>query len=990
MQVLIFSLENQQSSFRHLSDLIREESTSAKEHVTEEFDHHRKDREKAEYCSKYLDSLAFPEMRARQEIIIDPYSETFQWIFDESGKAVRPWGNFVEWLRNGQSIYWIQGKAGSGKSTLMSYICEDQRTEASLKTWAGAHELLIVPFFFWKAGNDRMQKTSAGLIRSLLHQILEKLPALILSLTEIHNEPRGFQTGGQGFPSIPAWTEKQLLMNFQRLLSELSSTHHLCFFIDGLDEIDGNQNDLVELLQDRVKGPIMKMCLSSRPDRSFIDAFSSPAMLRLEDLTRKDIKLYVSRKLERAWRKSPAMDDKKLVPRMIDTILKKARGVFQWVHIVVGYQIQGLQSKDGLEELWERLGELPEEIGELYAYMLEKIDKVHRKEVASYLQIILQVQRKPSITELTLALYERREIIFSPQSILPLIEIASQCTKVRERVKLICGGLLEFRERKNVSGESENSNIKFVNEEISSDRGESPLSTHQSNNFERAKITFHQNWTTHVHLIHRTAYDFLMDSQVGKEFVKSNIPSGFDVYGSYMEARLAQLVIFAQNEEFYRSPSSQKPAGPLSFSKKSTASLDPLESTASLSSDSSASFTTRKYHGIENRKRDKTNFQVEIYVIMKLASFVEAEINEAQATLNEKIDRVVTMLDQRYLHEPSDTHWCTRWGFLQNEVDMSGGTRSRDSSSSASSIQDVPTVPLDFLCFAAYHGLHLYVLDIIQTRLEQDDPDTMTVLLRFTMNKSERFHDCLELGTVLLRRGANPNVLSCTKYCSVWTQFLESVESEAEEGLPRATEEQLPSTARTFIESGADVNAKRIAFYGNPFNWLVSGDVRTELKKFEPMHVCAEMSLLAYLQDAMAHFLGFGEIEKMCIARGALSTSKTICLWFDETNLVLSPRQSKDFDKIVSAWSSRKAGRPLPLPLESLREILLRLHDELKLDKVFTDENTQTKKTQTMNMQTMKTQTMQVHTKKTQTKMMQTKKTKTKRIYNWKLGTEIR
>ena len=925
MQVLIVSLENQQSSFRQLSDLIREEQKSAKEHVTEELDHHRKDREKAEYCSKYLDSLAFPGMRARQEIITEPYSETFQWIFDESGKAVRPWGNFVEWLKNGQGIYWIQGKAGSGKSTLMSYICEEQRTEASLKTWAGAHELLIVPFFFWKAGNDRMQKNSAGLLRSLLHQILEKVPGLIFSLASTSNDPQGFQSGIQEFPSIPAWTEKRLLISFRRLLSELSSTHHLCLFIDGLDEIDGNHNDLVELLQDRVRGPNMKICLSSRPDRSFIDAFSSSAMLRLEDLTKEDIKLYVSRKLEGAWHKSPAVDDKNWLSHMINIILRKARGVFQWVQIVVGYQIQGLQSKDGLEELWERLEELPEEIEELYAYMLKKIDTVHWKEVASYLQIILQVYRNPSISELTLALHERRDQLLSPQPTLPIIEIASRCTSVRERMKLICGGLLEFRDRQDLSVDSGDNEGGFINEELNSKEGKSSSSTVQPEAFERAKITFRHNWTTRVHLIHRTAYDFLKDNKVGKEFVESNIPSTFDVYGSYIEARLAQLVILAQNEELYYFLTSPKSTRPLS-SETNIVSPDPPETTASLSSRSSeASFPRQHNRGYP------ADFAAEIGAIMKLACHVEVKTNKAQTALNEKVDKVVTILDRQSPYQSSDTHWCTRWGFSQEEVDLSAGTRSKDSSSPENSFQDPPVVTLDFLCFAAYSGLYLYVLDRLRKGLERDDSDSMTVLLRFTMAKYLMTSFCLELGTVLLGRGANPNVLSCSEGYSVWTVFLEALRYHTEANDSRASQEQLTSASRTFIESGADVNAKIEAFYENPVNWIISGDVGPELEIFEHVLVYAEMSVLAYLQDAIGHLSVSAEIRKMCIARGALWTSKSFSLSIWGQPLDLSPRQSEDVDKLVFAWSCQKAGRPVSLSLEKLREMLLRLHDELEL-----------------------------------------------------------
>ena len=924
MQAFIKGLQNQQSSFEQLSKLIREEHESAKKHVTKEFYQHRKDSEKAEYQREYLESLAFSGMRDRQELILKSYDKTSQWIFDESGEAVRPWGNFVEWLKNEQGIYWIQGKAGSGKSTLMSYIYQDQRTKASLKTWARAHKLLIVPFFFWKAGNDVKQKNSAGLLRSLLYQILESVPDLILSLSQTDSDPQGFETGVQGFPPIPAWTESRLLIISRKLLFKLSSTHHLCLFIDGLDEIDGDQNDLVELLLNMVKGPNIKMCLSCRPDRSFIKAFTSPAMLKLEDLTREDIKLYVSRKLEGAWNNSVAVDDKYWLSLMIDTILRKARGVFQWVHIVVGYQILGLQSNDGLDELWERLDELPEEIEELYAYMLEKIDRVHRKEVASYLKIILSVYRTPSISELTLALYERRDILFSPQSTLPLVEIASQCTKVRQRVKLICGGLLEFRERKHVSGKSKDSEILFVNQETSSDLGKSPLSTHQSNSFKRAKITFRQDWTTRVHLIHRTAYDFLKDNQVGKEFVQSNIPSTFDVYGSYIEARLAQLVILAQNEELYHSPSRPKPAESPS-SKTSIASLDPPESTASLSSKSSEASIPRSYH-----REYRSGFANEIDEIMKLGLYVESKINKAQTVLNEKIDKVVTMLDQKYLVEPSDTHWCTRWGFPQDEVDLSRGMMSK-SSLRDSFIQNVPTVPIDFLCFAAYHGLYLYVLDRLGTRLERDDLDTMTVLLRFTTRKIMLVPACLELGTVLLRRGANPNVPSYIKHRSLWTHFLKSIEDQAQMGFYETIEEQWTPAARTFIESGADVNAKVGSSYRTPLSWIVSGDVGTELKIFEGAELHANLSVLAFLQDAFGSLPSLAEIEKMCIARGALRTleSKSIRIYWE--HLELSETQSRDVDKVVSAWFCQEAGRPLPLPLESLREILLRLYDELGL-----------------------------------------------------------
>lgn len=67
---------------------------------------------------RVLESLAFDTMNTRQEEIHDAYSNTFKWIFHPDPKAVRPWIDFVKWLKAGERIYWINGKAGSGKSTV--------------------------------------------------------------------------------------------------------------------------------------------------------------------------------------------------------------------------------------------------------------------------------------------------------------------------------------------------------------------------------------------------------------------------------------------------------------------------------------------------------------------------------------------------------------------------------------------------------------------------------------------------------------------------------------------------------------------------------------------------------------------------------------------------------------------------------------------------------------------------------------------------------
>jgi hypothetical protein len=54
----------------------------------------------------------------------------------------------------------------------MNFVYDEERTRDALKVWAGQKKLLKPAFFFWNAGAE-MQKSIGGLIRSLLHQILE-------------------------------------------------------------------------------------------------------------------------------------------------------------------------------------------------------------------------------------------------------------------------------------------------------------------------------------------------------------------------------------------------------------------------------------------------------------------------------------------------------------------------------------------------------------------------------------------------------------------------------------------------------------------------------------------------------------------------------------------------------------------------------------------------------------------------------------------------
>jgi len=68
-----------------------------------------------------LASLGYTEMEYRQSSITDTGRSSYGWIFEQSING-QPSTRYVPWLREDDGIFWVTGKAGSGKSTLMKHI----------------------------------------------------------------------------------------------------------------------------------------------------------------------------------------------------------------------------------------------------------------------------------------------------------------------------------------------------------------------------------------------------------------------------------------------------------------------------------------------------------------------------------------------------------------------------------------------------------------------------------------------------------------------------------------------------------------------------------------------------------------------------------------------------------------------------------------------------------------------------------------------------
>ena len=124
-------------------------------------------------------SLRYEKLDERFETVTEAHQKTFEWILQprQNGREVI-WSDFVQWLREGDDLFWITGNPGSGKTTLMKFIYENPATEEHLKVWAKDTPLYVAGFFFLWAGTEK-QKSQEGLLRTLLYSLLRQMPILV-------------------------------------------------------------------------------------------------------------------------------------------------------------------------------------------------------------------------------------------------------------------------------------------------------------------------------------------------------------------------------------------------------------------------------------------------------------------------------------------------------------------------------------------------------------------------------------------------------------------------------------------------------------------------------------------------------------------------------------------------------------------------------------------------------------------------------------------
>ena len=448
--------------------------------------------------------------------VIGTRKSTYDWVFD------RPGPGFVDWLETGHGIFWVNGKAGSGKSTLMKFIRDDSRLKHHLRGVSGNwKEVIIADFYFWAAGSTE-QCSQIGLLMTMLYRILSQAKALlpIVTLREweyvgpiaariVHNLEMAAKSRDQSKSTLQhaivevnretklQWTRQSLLQVFHDLLMNLPPSTLLFFLIDGLDEYKAKEQEmeeLAELLMQTGRTGNVKICISTRPWTIFENLFGNGQCptFQLQYLTYNDIRNFVTESFERLKLMQNIREAyPKQIPDFYSTIIRKAEGVFLWVRLVVRSMIRGLQNGDELSNLQKKVDELPKDLEHLYMHLLDGIKPEYWERSSKIFRIVQATLVPPR----ALTIWYSGETEANPLENLALDTRLARCYQVHLRLMSQCAGLLELRQSVKVSEDIVEADILRPYESWSlSDR--------------------HHYLQSAVYHLHRTTKDFLDQPEI--------------------------------------------------------------------------------------------------------------------------------------------------------------------------------------------------------------------------------------------------------------------------------------------------------------------------------------------------------------------------------------------------------------------------------------------------------------------------------------------
>ncbi|XEU94786.1 hypothetical protein FSHL1_000070 [Fusarium sambucinum] len=378
-----------------------------------------------------LETLVFQEWNARENRV-EHKSEGGAWLSSHSG--------YKDWSSTSTpSVLWLEGKPGSGKSTVTKVIvrklegkehdlvCDQSSAPNNIiqqekRTWIfdnpGDKRTIVARFYYsFRGGNT--ETSHELMLRSIVYQIWKQNSKLFPLL---RNRYRGLQK------NMGDAREHKALWSYDDLKQALNSLHQIDFdlkvviVVDGMDESDNDRrSDVLQFLPSlAVKNSrcIVRVLIASRPDNdiNFRLEKAYSHYIELQQVNKVDIEFVVDSWIEKMEVEHTCGRDTFLVIK--DHIMKHSSGVFLWVTLVLRDVEQcilnGGYSKADLDN---RVASLPIDLGGedgFYRAMIDTLfqnckgDREEQEERGRRILAWVTFPKRP------LSIYELRDVLATP------------------------------------------------------------------------------------------------------------------------------------------------------------------------------------------------------------------------------------------------------------------------------------------------------------------------------------------------------------------------------------------------------------------------------------------------------------------------------------------------------------------------------------------------------------------------------------------------
>jgi hypothetical protein len=316
---------------------------------------------------------------------------------------------FISWHNsNASSLLWVTAKAGCGKTTTAAHIyrivSSIQPSEAFIPPGNKSQPILL--HFFFQKSNQQAENTASAALRTFAAQLIHQEPQLLPILLRRH--------GILSAKGTYEWSWENLLSLISEMLEQPLTRSQIYVIIDAVDECEVKSQKLVldwikELVEDnaiaansKTSGPMLKILVTSRPDGDIIDQLAEcPTLNITKEDTSNDIQSLINNWIETFARHRHL--NSSIIRNITQFLEQNAYGMFLWV-ILIMEELEKRDERLTDEVVMSKLSRIPLDLDNTYTAILQNLSSTRKADTWRILRWVLFGTRNFTMAELNIAL----------------------------------------------------------------------------------------------------------------------------------------------------------------------------------------------------------------------------------------------------------------------------------------------------------------------------------------------------------------------------------------------------------------------------------------------------------------------------------------------------------------------------------------------------------------------------------------------------------